>query len=200
MLGYNKEWLEHEYLAMGKSANQIAREINRDSKRVWEWITNYNIPTRSRGHDTSHLPKDGSTWKGKKHSEGTKDKIRQARLNDGHVPYLKDGVHWLTSKAKEDHPNYKGGLTPERQALYSSEEWSQSVKSVWHRDNAICQKCGKHHNSEKNRGNFHIHHIVSFMVRELRSNINNLVLLCKECHRWVHSKENINKEFIKESQ
>lgn len=192
-----KEWLYEQYIIKQLSANDIAKIVGKDPKTVWSWLKKFDIPTRPRGHNIDQLPKDGSVWKGRKHTEITKEKIKQARLNDGHVPYLKNGEHWLKSTSKEKHPLYKGGLTPERQSFYSSEEWSNAVKSVWHRDNATCQRCGKHHNIEKNRGNFHIHHIISFMVKELRSDINNLVLLCKECHRWVHSKENINQEFIK---
>lgn len=48
------------------------------------------------------------------------------------------------------------------------------------------------------QGTFHIHHIVSFKNKELRTNINNLVLLCDECHHWVHSNNNVAHEFIKE--
>lgn len=193
----NKEWLYEQYIVKQISANNIAKTVGKDPKTVWSWLKKFNIPTRPRGHNTSHLPKDGSIWKDRKHKETTKQKIKQARLNDGHVPYLKNGEHWLKNIPKQEHPNYKGGLTPERQSFYSSEEWSKAVKIIWHRDNATCQKCGKHHNTEKNRGNFHIHHIVSFMNRELRSNPDNLVLLCKECHRWVHSKQNKNNVFIK---
>lgn len=197
LVGYTKEWLIEEYINKKRSANSIAKEINRDPKRVWEWIKDYGIETRSRGHSTDHLPKDGSSFKGMKHTKETKDKIRRCRLQDGHVPYLKDGIHWLKHEGAVS-PKWKGGITPDRQKVYSSEEWSESVKAVWSRDNATCQRCGKNHNITKNRGTFHIHHIVSFMVEELRTDVTNLVLLCSECHIWVHSNKNKTKEFIKE--
>ena len=197
--GYTKEWLLDQYFNKGKTCNDIAKEINKNSKRVWEWFNQYGIEINKRGANyKKNLVLDGSTFKGKKHKQSTKDKIREARLKDGHVPYLnKDGIHWLKGVKGEKHPSYKGGLTPERQAFYSSEIWSEAVKKVWTRDNAICQNCGKHHNTENNRGNFHIHHIISFQIKEYRSELSNLVLLCKECHRWVHSKKNITKKFIK---
>lgn len=196
----NKDWLYMEYVILRKSCNHIALSENRDAKTIWSWIKKFDIETRKRGAESS----SGTFQKGHKkgigriHTDETKNKIREARLIDGHVPYLnKNGVHWLKGKSGSSHPCYKGGLTPERQSHYCSESWVEAVKKVWERDNAICQRCEKHHNTEKNRGNFHIHHIVSFQVKELRSELSNLVLLCKECHRWVHSKNNTEKQFIK---
>ncbi len=100
-------------------------------------------------------------------------------------------------KGKET-PSWKGGITPERQTVYSSEAWVEAVKKVWERDKAICQRCGKNHNQPKARGTFHIHHIVSFEVKKLRTSVDNLILFCAKCHRWVHGKKNVNKEFIGE--
>ena len=83
--------------------------------------------------------------------------------------------------------------TPERQSIYSSIDWKLAVKEVWKRDKGFCKKCGK-----KNTGKmqYDIHHLESFSNKELRCEPNNLILLCHKCHLWVHSKENITKEFI----
>lgn len=196
-LGYTKEWLFNEYVTLGKSANEIASDIGRDSKRVWEWITDYGIETRKRGSVLENQFKKGeeSIFKGMKHSDESKELIRKARLKDGRLPCMINGVHWLHHYNVRS-PAWRGGITPERQAFYSSIEWRNVIKKVWERDNATCQRCGKHHNEAKNRGTFHIHHIVSFMVVNLRAELSNLVLLCKECHLFVHSKENKDKSFI----
>ena len=197
-LGFTKEWLYEEYIIKKKSTYEIAKEIGRDPKRVYEWIVNYGFETRPRGHNhDQNLIKDGSPFRGKKHKEETKQLFRELRIKDGHVPYLKDGKHWLHHDGAVS-PNYKGGITPDRQAFYSSEEWSDAVKGVWKRDNAVCQRCGKKHNSKEARGTFHIHHIVSFQYKPLRASVDNLVLLCRPCHLWVHSRENKEKDFIKE--
>ena len=195
---FTKEWLENEYVANKRTCNDIAKEVGRDAKTVWAWLKKYEIQTRPRGGDSSSgsFQKGTNLWIGRKHKDSTKEKIRQARLKDGHVPYLQNGVHWLKNE-ENVHPNYKGGISPERQAFYSSEEWANAVKAVWQRDMAICQNCNKNHNGSRNEGAFHIHHIISFKSKENRSNVDNLVLLCKGCHNWVHSRKNINKKFIK---
>jgi len=201
-LGYTREWLESEYIQKGRSANDIAREIGRDSKRVWEWIKDYGLPTKPRGNFYGQGFVEGgkSPFLGAKHSDKTKEKIRQARIRDGRIPCIKDGVHWMhhPDYNGKDHPNWKGGLTPERQAFYSSQEWCEAVKAVWARDNATCQRCGKHHNTAQARGTFHIHHIISFQHKAYRADVDNLLLVCKECHRWIHSKKNKSKQYIKE--
>lgn len=198
-LGFTKEWLIEQYINQGKDANQIGREIGRDGKSVWNWMAQYGIPRRPRGYlYKQNLIFDGSTFKGKKHSVETKRILSEKAKADGRVPWGKENEPYWKGKKGLLHPSYKGGLTPERQAVYSSQEWVDAVKAVWKRDNATCQHCGKNHNGADNRGTFHIHHIVSFQIRELRTEVSNLVLLCKECHRFVHSKENTERIFIKE--
>lgn len=195
-LGFTRDWLIEQYVTLERSANDIAREIKRDSKRVWEWIIDYGIPTRNRGHNHSQLPKDGSSFKGKKHTTKTKEAIRLCRVRDGHVPHLKNGVHWLRTPGAV-HPNWKGGLTPERQAFYCSLEWKACVVAVWKRDDATCQRCKLDHRSVL-RGTigFHIHHIDSFSIRDRRACVDNLVLLCAGCHKWVHSNKNSTGLFL----
>lgn len=197
LCGFTKDWLIEEYITKRKSANQIAREIKKDPKRVWEWIRGYGIKTRPRGTDYGQNFKKGmeSLFKGKKHKEETKELFRKIAKEDGRVPYLKDGKHWLKHYNVKP-PSWKGGVTPERNAFYSSEEWVDAVKVVWKRDQATCQRCKKHHNTSKSKGTFHIHHIIPFPVKSERANVKNLILLCDTCHRWVHSKKNVNKEYI----
>lgn len=196
-LGYTKEWLYEQYVVKGRTANDIAKEVNRDSKRVWEWIRDYGIETRKRGYgDTSVWFKEGeeSAFKWHHHTKEVKEQQRQRRLNDGHVPYLVNGEHWLKQKGK--HPaSWRGGVTPERQAVYSSPKWKKAVKEVWKREDATCQLCGKRQNESRDEL-FHIHHIYPFAdYPRLRTNPDNLVLLCRECHLFVHSKENIDRKF-----
>lgn len=191
-----REWLEKKYVVEELDCVMIGKLVSRDPKSVWNWLKDFGIQTRPRGVNHAHLPKDGSTFKGKKHTEKFKDRLRQLRLADGRVPYLKNGVHWLSSVKMDEHPSWKGGITPERQAFYRTREWKDAVIAVWARSDAKCERCGVHHNTTKRRGTFHVHHIVSFAVRELRAVVSNLVLLCNGCHKFVHSRRNVEKQFI----
>jgi 5-methylcytosine-specific restriction endonuclease McrA len=194
----SNEWLYQKYIVEGLTAKEIAKIVKRNDKRVWEWLRDARIPTRPRGHNVSEFRKGKpSTFKGKKHTEENKQAQRERRLRDGHVPYLKNGVHWLKGRKGDASPNYKGGITPERQAFYGTPEWKKTAGLVWRRDRATCQRCGIQKYNEEGIP-LDIHHITSFAVKELRLELSNLILLCEKCHYWVHSRKNINKEFIKE--
>ena len=193
----DREWLYQKYVIEGLDCTAISRIVDRNPKRVWEWIRDYDIETRKRGTT--------GNWKYSIDKpriltpEGRKklsDQAKEARKRDGRKPYLKDGVHHLKGKRGADTPNWKGGITPERASVYGTAEWKEVVKAVWKRDNATCQRCRKHHNTTENRGTFDIHHIVGFEVVELRCEVGNLILLCEDCHYWVHSNANAQKEFL----
>jgi len=92
----------------------------------------------------------------------------------------------------EDNPNWRGGITPERQSIYQSEDWKSLVSKVWKRDKATCKRCGVHRNDV----DMDIHHIIPFYYVDHRLDLDNLILLCKECHHWVHSNQNKDDDFI----
>lgn len=96
---------------------------------------------------------------------------------------------------KENNPNWRGGITPERQEFYSLSIWKNICNDVYKRDDATCQLCGK---KKLSTSIFHVHHIISFKAKEHRLEKSNLVLLCKKCHNFIHSNKNTKKIFIKE--
>lgn len=196
LLGYTKEWLIEQYFEKGKDCTEIAKEINRDPKSVWNWFKCYDIEINKRGFSKKQQFKKGhKLCLERVQKEETRSKIRKARLEDGRVPCYVNGVHWLHYYTDRKPGIWKGGITPERQAVYSSEEWGKAIKEVWGRDKGICNRCGLKQNENRST-KFHIHHIISFQNKEQRCNLDNLILLCSSCHRWVHSRKNTNKEFI----
>ena len=197
-MGFTKEWLYEQYIVKGRDCHDIAKEIGRNYKRVWEWIRDYGIETRKRGYgrpDLLYQKGHDNGRIGTHLSDETKEKIRQARLKDGRVPYLVNGKHWL--KQEGVHPGtWKGGITPERQAFYSSDKWKTAEAYVRDRDKNTCQLCGMKQPEDCKR-QFDIHHIYPFdKSKHLRANPDNLVVLCRSCHMFVHSSKNVERKFL----
>lgn len=195
-----REWLYQKYIVEGLDCTKIGKMVSRDPKGVWLWLKDFGIPTRPRGYtykeNIAFWEKgEESPFKGRKHKPESIAKMSES--SKGPSPWLRGEVHHLFGKSGEDTPNWKGGVTPERQAFYNSTEWRNVAKKIWRRDKGTCQRCGKmkiHDRSVQ----FDIHHIVSFANVELRAEPSNLMLLCRPCHLWVHSRKNKAKLFIKE--
>lgn len=157
---WDKDWLVSEYATKERSANDIASEFGITEAAILFWLRKHNI-----------LRREMSNIRSKKHWG------------------LAGEQNGMYGRTGENSSNWKGGITPERQEFYISDEWKKACSEVYKRDNAQCQRCG-------NKDNLHVHHIVTFANKELRADINNLVLLCAKCHRFVHSKNNITQEYI----
>lgn len=193
--------LRRRYVEQGHSTYDIAADVDCDPKSVYRWLQRFDIPTRDRGDNLRGAGADHWTnldmenpFAGREHSDRTRQKLSKAAPQSR--PNLRGENNGMHGRTGEDNPNYKGGVTPERQAFYASQEWKVACRTVWERDDATCKRCGVHRSDYSDE--FHVHHIVSFAVEELRSDPNNLVLLCDGCHHWVHSDENTDDEFLAE--
>ena len=193
----SREWLHNAYVVEQKDCTQIATIVNRDPKSVWNWLKDFGIPRRKRGTDVrQHFPKGHTFRRGTTISEAHKEAVRLARRRDGRIPAFINGVHWTKALGRHGS-NWKGGITPERQRVHSSDEWRVAVKTVWHRADAKCDRCGLDHRTiDRKKTRFHIHHIDSFAIRERRCDPDNLRLVCSPCHKWIHSAANTEGVFI----
>jgi hypothetical protein len=192
-------WMHEKYVEDGLDCAQIAKMVGRDPKTIWYFLKKFDIPTRPRGSNEAVRFKKGerSRWAGRTPSPETREKLRQACLNDGRVPYLKDGKPWMQGRTGALNPRWKGGATPERQEFYRLPEWKSAVKAVYGREGSCCQRCHLHISDLRKAGQrLHVHHIVTFAVKELRLALHNLALLCAKCHQWAHGKSNIGFLFI----
>ncbi len=132
-------------------------------------------------------------WKGRKHTEETKKKMREARLknNPMHNPdvvakrsatLVKNGTF-----AGENSNNWKGGVTPETIKIRNSKEISEWRSTVFLRDSHTCQKCS----AKSGKGvsvYLHAHHVKSFSeFPELRLDVKNGLTLCRDCHYKEHT-------------
>lgn len=190
------EWLRQKYEVEGLSANDIAEIVGRDPKRVWEWLRDVGVQTRKRGTNPNvHFKPGVGTFAGQRHSEATKAKLRQIRRADGRYPRKQDGSPAMRGVTGAAHPNWQGGITPERQAFYASRQWKDACRTVWGRAGGTCERCGHRHVRHFGR-TMHVHHVAPFRVRELRAQPDNLRLVCKPCHLFIHSRKNTAREMI----
>lgn len=164
----DRDWLSREYVELGRSTGDIARQFGVTDAAILFWLRRHGIARR----DVSAARKM-KRW-------GTAGESNP-----------------MWSRRGELNPNWKGGVTPERQAFYVSDEWKAACRVVWRRDKATCQRCGLYR-ADRPDMPFHIHHIVSFAIAELRATPSNLVLLCEACHQFVHSRRNVAREHLPE--
>ena len=189
----DREWLRSLYEDQNMDCAQIASLVSRDPKTVWTWLKGFDIQTRMRGSNTRVHIKPGECLRpaGWKHTEKTKAELRAIRLKDGHFPKDNGRPYW-TGKVGVAHPAWKGGATPERQALYSSPEWAAARKFTYTRAGGKCERC---HCGPAVR-KLHIHHVIPFVARASRRAVSNLRVLCTDCHKFVHSAANVDREFL----
>jgi 5-methylcytosine-specific restriction protein A len=194
-LHLNRDWLYQKYIVEQLSTYDIGKIVSRDPKRVYEKLRDFEIPTRPRGLNlkgddcygkriaSGEVP---NSFQGKNHTKETRQRLSEKASVP--KPYLRGKGNGMYHRRGPQNPNWKGGGTPERQRIYASTEWRETVRSVYARDNYLCQRCGDGHTS-KNK--LHAHHIFGWTeFPELRLSLSNLVTLCDGCHCWVHSKKN----------
>ena len=190
----DKAWLYQKYVVEGLSTYQIGKIVNRNPKNIYHKLKDFGIKTRTRAETLLKnswwnlgLP---SARKGKKLSEDVKKKLSKARTGKKY-PNLQGKKNGMYGRSGNLNPNWKGGVTPERQKLYSSGLWKEIIKTVFRRDGFTCQRC------KNKKGKLHAHHIKSWAdYPDNRFDLDNLITICKECHGWIHSKNNTNKDFL----
>lgn len=89
---------------------------------------------------------------------------------------------------------YVDGSSPDRQRMYAKGQGREFLRLVLARDDYRCRRCGAGKTKPKS---LHVHHIKAWSGNEdMRFDADNAITLCRACHWWVHSRANINREFI----
>lgn len=100
----------------------------------------------------------------------------------------------MFGKKGSANPRYVDGSSPERQRAYSQATGKAFIRAIFSRDGYKCRRCGEHKSGVRS---LHAHHIAPWAGNEaLRFDTNNVATLCRQCHQWVHSKANVNKEWL----
>jgi hypothetical protein len=160
----DEAWLRSEYVEKERSAGDIARDFGVTDAAILFWMRRFGIPRRT---------------------------TSGARAVKSWGSFGADNPMW--NRRGELSPNWKGGVTPERQAFYKSPEWRLACREVWARDEATCRRCGVHADEGLP---MHVHHIRTFAHVPTRADPNNLTLVCEPCHHWIHSRKNADGHYL----
>lgn len=163
---WERGWLFDQYINCARSASEIAMSGGVTENAILYWLHKHNIQRRN---------------------------ISEARAIKHWGQSGADNPMW--NRRGELSPTWLGGITAERQAFYTSEAWKNACRNVWKRDKATCQRCRLMKDDSPDMP-FHIHHIESFSNKDLRAHEPNLILMCETCHRFIHSKENTQRNFL----
>jgi hypothetical protein len=157
---WNKEWLLAEYVTKRRSSGDIATELNVTDNAVWFWLKKHGIKCR-----TTSEARSAKHW---------------GSFGDKNPMCGKFGVL---------NPNWKGGLTPLRQRVYSTSEYRKVLLKVVSRDKK-CRLCGS---TEK----MQVHHIQPFSQAPLfLMDYGNMIVLCAKCHQKMRGKEDLWKKLL----
>ncbi len=185
------------YLEEKKDSSIISKIFKIHRTTVIRYLKRNNIQPRTNGEAKKLLP---SAFKGKKHSLESRNKIslanrgkrfsQKTEFKKGNIPwFIKHNLphpalgHTKEGLRGENHPNWKGGITPQVIKLRNSPKYAQWRMNVFERDEFICQDCGY------DKGHIlNAHHIIPFSEcikldwEEEIFDIDNGLTLCKPCH------------------
>lgn len=89
---------------------------------------------------------------------------------------------------------YVDGSSPERQTAMAGHVGKAFRNTVLTRDGFACVRCGKNKTGPRT---LHVHHIKAWAGNpSLRFDPENAVTLCRDCHNWVHSRQNTKREYL----
>lgn len=188
----DKAWLESQYCVEQKSADAIANDLGCSKYAVLHALRRHGIAIRKR---SSKFPKlNDKEWVRKAYCEqkmSLKQIAKEAGCTFGTVATVlrtlgieRRGrkeclrVRYPERRKPEDHPNWKGGITPINHAIRTSTRMKEWRIACLKRDNYTCQDCGA-------RGvRLEVDHIKQFAYHpELRFELSNGKTLCKPCHK-----------------
>jgi hypothetical protein len=92
--------------------------------------------------------------------------------------------------------NYVDGSSPERSRMYARSEGKEFLRTALRIGGYKCAKCEA---GQAKANPLQVHHLKAWAGNpSLRFDLSNVAVLCRKCHLFVHSKKNINREFIHE--
>jgi thymidylate synthase (FAD) len=158
----------------GKSVAEIAVAAGCSYHTIRKWLKVYGLSFSHAERYRSRTP-----W-----NKG----VRGYRTSLVHTPAHKAAIHRARSGANSNW--WRGGVTLERQSIGT---WTSGHAATVHQQYAFtCQRCGAV------GGRLHAHHIVSVWADASRArDVGNLITVCDDCHREIHSTRDSELEFAR---
>ncbi len=171
----DKQWLETQ-LKQGLSVDQMAEaaECSIEAIKKWAYYDGLALNKRPTPFQPGFTP-----WnKGKSGYHLNLSASSYEKRRENAARYTKCGP---------ESNSWKGGTSEMRELIGA---WTQQVAPQVHaKYNYICQRCGCR------GGELHAHHLVPVFADEsLAYEFENLVSLCKTCHKYIHN-NNLEAEF-----
>ena len=117
--------------------------------------------------------------KGNKRTKKIRENISKGKKGIKFLAKHKENI--AKSMTGEKNPNWLGGITPEYSSRFNKNIWKNIRKLVLQRDNYICQKC------RVKQKNLDVHHKKPWRFSK-NDNSDNLISLCRKCHRKEDSR------------
>ena len=202
----DKDTLRDLYLSKNMTLLECANELNCSNTTIRKWLNIYNIPKRTM---TKKKNRVYNNFKGKHHTEESKEKIRQSKLgttlseetkqkmsdskkgkklSEAHIENIR-----ISNLGNKSH-FWKGGISLLSERIRGSSEYIKWRQQIFERDNYTCQRCNS-------CGEINAHHIDYFsdiieknnittfedaLSCELLWDTSNGITLCTECHMKLH--------------
>ena len=148
---------------------------------------------------------DNKSFSGHKHTDEWKEKMSKPR------PHMRGRPSWNKGKKGlqkawnkgipnpkirgENNPNWKGGISRVQDKIRNSLEYKEWRETVFLRDNNACVLCGIQ--GDINSPYLHADHIKSFAHHpELRTEVTNGRVLCRNCHCQTDSYAGRTRGFV----
>lgn len=177
---WNKNKSKHGIIAKDraeyiKKYNKIYynKNIEYSKNRVKEYYYNMSPEERKKRRQIQHYKHYKKRYQDFKKENNISDAFSNEHITKLRLSHL--------GKIGSLASNWQGGKSDINRRLRSQDKYDQWRKSIFERDEYICQNC------EQKSGILHAHHIKLWSkYPKLRYKINNGITLCKKCHNLFH--------------
>jgi len=199
----DKEWLINEYEVNGRSSGSIANECGVWTTEITKWLRIHGIHIRTKSENA----KNNMAFKGHKHSEVSKEKIRQKMIGrtfsketlkkrsdalKGRV-FSEETINKMRNacvekRQLEKNGNWHGGISYEPYCPKFNSDLKRRVRAFFNYECILCGKT-KEENTKQCR-ELSVHHVEYNKQACCDGLPVQFALLCNRCHGKMNSNRN----------